>query len=138
MMEFGFIVSLASPSMPSYDLLVVNPINNKTCKLQVKFRSNSNSTLSISCFDFDFLVLLDKPYHEYVKVKLDGEEKSRPVAKFNVWVVNKEWVKGDCEAFGYLRNPRYSDYLHNWEQVVSFLTSANKSSQGTQQNCPHA
>ncbi len=123
MLEFGYVVSLASPNMPGYDLLVVNPINGKSCKLQVKFRTSHNSTFKMNGYDFDFLVVVDKPKHTHVTVDAaDGSQEFRSVAKFNTWIVNQGDVKSNCETFGYLKNPRKQSYFHNWQEVVGFLS----------------
>ena len=123
MLEFGFIVSLASPNMPSYDLLVVNPQNGKNCKIQVKYRSSRSTSFKFSDVDFDFLVVVDKPKHESIQVNVDCDSKKfRPIAKFDTWVIAQDVVLEHHAKYGYLKNPRKLAHLHDWEKVVEILS----------------
>ncbi|MGF1733722.1 hypothetical protein [Photobacterium kasasachensis] len=120
MLELGYIVSVASPNMPGYDLIVVDPQTKKSCRLQVKYRSNNTSSLKLSSTDFDFLILVDKPYHEAIEI--EGSNTYRPLAKFDVWVLTNEWVELRKEPNGYLSNPRYLQHYHDWKKIVNFLS----------------
>ncbi|WP_064608930.1 hypothetical protein [Photobacterium sp. J15] len=122
MLELGYIVSVASPNMPGYDLIVVDPQTQKSCRLQVKYRSNNTASLKFSSLDFDFLILVDKPYHEVKDISPDGGSSLRPIAKFDVWVLSREWVATRRKANGHLSNPRYLQHYHDWSKIVDFLS----------------
>ncbi|CAK4074074.1 hypothetical protein VDT1_3194 [Vibrio sp. 16] len=119
MLELGYIVSVASPNMPGYDLLVVDPKTKKSCTVQVKYRSSNTSSLKLNSTDFDFLVLVDKPTHEIQKVSVNV---SRPIATFDVWILDNKCVKEQVRANGLLSNPRYDIFYHNWSVLVQHLS----------------
>ncbi|MDO3386037.1 hypothetical protein QWI17_09330 [Gilvimarinus sp. SDUM040013] len=129
MLEFGYLASLASPNMPGYDIHVVNPKSKASCKLQVKFRSNRNSTFKVSSDDFDFLVLVDKSFHEHKKLNVSAENNSfktkeiyRPIPSWPIWIIDKNHIVSDMKFYGYVKSPRYSDFYHNWKSISDFLS----------------
>jgi hypothetical protein len=59
MLELGYPTALASRNMPGYDILVQNITNNKSCRIQVKYRSAVDSDgFRFKNFDFDFSVMV--------------------------------------------------------------------------------
>ncbi len=122
MMEYGLIANMASPNMPGYDILIVNPQSNKTCRLQVKYRSNSKSSIETNSLDFDFLVVVDKPSYDQIEITVSEQKALRRIPDFPVWVIDREWAKDELECLGRIRNPRYQEYYKNWLSIVDFVS----------------
>lgn len=107
MLQFGLFVSRVSRSHPGFDLIVRSPSSQKSCTVQVKYRSGSRSSVCTSNQDFDFLVLIS------MASAMERFRRSRHHEE-----TIQMWVIPGSEVLGLGTNPRYDEFCGNWTPLL--------------------
>jgi len=136
MMEFGVITSVASRSMPSYDLVAHNLTNNYNCRISVKYRTaiNADGFRFTERNEYDFLVAIignrGKVGDHIIDVNPKEPHKSK-VFIFPKYFVQKNLIRRGKERL--LKNPllkhspkKFRKYENNWHRITNFLRLSNK------------
>lgn len=120
----------AYANFPGYDLVVVNPRNNRSCRIQVKSRwaTDYDKAFPIKSFDCDFVVLVALNRGFRYRKKPTIEDTGKRAVQFYVLPVDvvrkareprSRWGKSSLR-----RVPQSEQYLDNWDLLKSFLGMA--------------
>jgi hypothetical protein len=111
-----------------YDIVAVNPINNKSCKIQIKSKNFKNDTSfylnSEDKNSTDFYVFCQTNIYQYINKVATFREDFDP--KFFIINSNivKKFKKNDKKNSDYLllsSIPEINSYKDNWGQIKKFL-----------------
>ena len=132
MMELGYPTALASRNMPGYDVLVKNIVNNRICKVQVKYRSAVDADgFRFSNYNFDFAVLIIgnigkiaigdmKKYKGTELFIFSVDEIKEGISQVNTKdqlfpLPNRKKLKG-----------KYDQNINNWNYLIDYLEKKGK------------
>lgn len=110
--------------MPGYDLIAVNAVGNKSCRIQVKSRFQTGvGHFIIKNFDSDFVViaLLNRGYS---KPRKNGDTGLKDPEMYVVptKVIKKAQDPSDSwHKVSFSKIPNLNSYLNNWELVRNYL-----------------
>jgi hypothetical protein len=124
----GIFCYKAYVNFPGYDLIAVNPLTQKTARIQVKSRwaTDYDRGFPIKNFNCDFVVhvALNRGYRfSKRKTKVNGSGKRSPdFYVFPVEVVRAAQNIGDKWEKVMIRNiPEVERYKDNWDLIATFL-----------------
>ena len=122
MLEQGIPISMASSNMPGYDLIAHNATTERSCRIQVKYRSAVNSDgACVKNFDFDFMV--------YVAGNIGRIGSKVPLRQaqhkaMEVFVIPVEVVQQNVRAYDLFPSPTRGGceaYRNAWHLIEQFL-----------------
>ncbi|MBM4878322.1 hypothetical protein HYO45_22545 [Vibrio parahaemolyticus] len=139
MLNLKMLVSIAPTAAPSWDLEVTNPINGKSAKVQVKYRTRRNNdsphTRLRNGINFDFLVLVESSLPAEISV-LSEEEVTKKWALglqncvmdvYPIWIVTRDEAhrllyKSINKEKGFMvKSFRTPEHLYKWDKFKKVL-----------------
>jgi hypothetical protein len=127
MLELGYPTALASRNMPGYDILVQNIVNNRSVRIQVKYRSAVDSDgFRFKNFDFDFAVMV---IGNLGKISKSDTTKYKPTEFyiFPVQLVKAGIIKGNTQEDLFplpnrkKHEEKYLKFRDDWNCIVDAL-----------------
>jgi hypothetical protein len=115
----------AYTNFPGYDLLAVNPVIHKVCRVQVKSRYYStDKAFGIKNFDCDFVVFVafnrgKKPQKGTPYVPVPHNDPSYYI--FPIELIKQMRTVGDNPRVRVNNIPELSSYLNNWDLILEYL-----------------
>jgi hypothetical protein len=115
----------AYTNFPGYDLLAVNPVIHKVCRIQVKSRFYStDSAFGFTNFDCDFVVFV-----ALNRSKISGNNNSTISVPINdpdyyifpIEVIQKVHRKSKFPKVRIKDIPELQSYLNNWQLIIEYL-----------------